>query len=201
MNIEVTEASLTKLPEYGRIPIAFEVRRVLDCTEQHGLGGITLTERVLDTPYVKDYDRIAGEGPQRWCERFDTSHWALLMAKAQGRLVGGATLAFDTPGVDMLEGRQDLVVLWDIRVCPEARRHGIGSTLFRAALAWARAKGCRQLKVETQNVNVPACRFYAGQGCVLGAIHRFAYPSLPEEIQLLWYKDLALLDSAVPLRA
>jgi hypothetical protein len=35
-----------------------------------------------------------------------------------------------------------------------------------------------------------ACQFYARQGCTLGAIHRFAYPELPEETQLLWYKQL-----------
>lgn len=66
----------------------------------------------------------------------------------------------------------------------------MGSTLFRAAEAWARARGCRQLKVETQNVNVAACRFYARQGCVLTSVHHNAYPGLPDEIQLLWYKNL-----------
>ena len=50
------------------------------------------------------------------------------------------------------------------------------------------------MKVETQNVNVPACRFYARQGCVLGAINRFAYPDLPDEVQLLWYKTLSPWD-------
>jgi hypothetical protein len=27
-------------------------------------------------------------------------------------------------------------------------------------------------------------------GCVLGAIHRHAYPDLPDETQLLWYRAL-----------
>ncbi|MGZ8471829.1 MAG: hypothetical protein ACXWZ7_20745 [Gemmatirosa sp.] len=45
--------------------------------------------------------------------------------------------------------------------------------------------------METQNVNVAACRFYAHQGCILGAVHRFAYPTLPDEAQLLWYRRLA----------
>jgi len=62
--------------------------------------------------------------------------------------------------------------------------------MFKAAEAWSMAKGCRQLKVETQNINVPACRFYAKQGCVLRAIHPHAYPEFPDEVQLLWYKDL-----------
>jgi streptothricin acetyltransferase len=46
------------------------------------------------------------------------------------------------------------------------------------------------LKVETQNINAAACHFYARQGCTLGGINRFAYPLLPLEVQLLWYKDL-----------
>ena len=90
----------------------------------------------------------------------------------------------------MLEGRTDLAVLWDIRVQPEFRRHGIGSALFQASEQWALKKNCSQLKVETQNINVPACRFYAREGCILGAIHRFAYKDFPNEVQLLWYKQL-----------
>jgi hypothetical protein len=44
--------------------------------------------------------------------------------------------------------------------------------------------------VETQNINVPACRFYAAQGCELRGIHPNTYPELPHEVQLLWYLDL-----------
>jgi hypothetical protein len=49
---------------------------------------------------------------------------------------------------------------------------------------------CRQLKIETQNTNVQACRFYERLGCQLRAVDRAEYPELPQEIQLLWYKDL-----------
>jgi GNAT superfamily N-acetyltransferase len=52
-------------------------------------------------------------------------------------------------------GRDDVAVLWDIRVSPRERGRGIGSALFRAAGDWARARGCRWFKIETQNVNVP----------------------------------------------
>ena len=119
------------------------------------------------------------------------SNWGVFAARVEGRRVGGAVVAFNTPGMIMLEGRDDLAVLWDIRVCPEARGRGVGSALFCAAEAWAKARGCRQLKVETQNINVAACRLYEHQGCMLTAIDRFAYPELPDEIQLLWYKVLA----------
>jgi GNAT superfamily N-acetyltransferase len=163
----------------------------LDVTSHDdGPGGFALSERRLEVPYEKDYDAIAGEGPLQWARRFDLSNWALFTARFAARIVGGATVAFDTPGLTMLEGRHDLAVLWDIRVSPDARRQGVGSALFEKVEAWAKLHGCRQLKIETQNTNVRACRFYERQGCRLWAIHRAVYSDLPEEIQLLWYKDL-----------
>ena len=185
----VTEEPIAALPDYARIPIRFTVDRVLDVTNRDG-SGFALSERRLDVPYEKDYDAIAGEGPLQWSRRFDLSKWALFTARSANRIVGGATVAFDTPGLAMLEGRSDLAVLWDLRVAPDARRQGVGSALFQRVEAWARLRGCRQLKIETQNINVRACRFYERQGCQLQAVHRAAYPELPEEIQLLWYKDL-----------
>ena len=106
--------------------------------------------------------------------------------------VGGAAVAWRSPKVHMLEGRDDLAVLWDFRVHPDYRRKGIGTALFRRAAQWARSKGCKQLKIETQNVNVPACRFYAAQRCHLGRIDRYGYaePDIAHETMLIWYLDL-----------
>ncbi len=114
----------------------------------------------------------------------------LISAHEAGRRIGGAVVAFKTPDVRMLEGRSDLAVLWDIRVRPEAGSAGIGSLLFCAVEAWARDRSCRTLKAETQNTNMPACRFYRRMGCTLGAIDRFAHADLPDEVQLMWFKEL-----------
>jgi GNAT superfamily N-acetyltransferase len=149
-----------------------------------------LVERNLKVPYVKDYDSIDGEHPTQWPARFDLSTWGFLSAHVAGRRVGGAAVAFNTPSLDMLDGRSDIAVLWDIRVAPEARGQGIGRALFHAAEAWSRARGCRKLIIETQNVNVPACRFYQRLGCELVAANRLAYPAFPNEIQLIWQKAL-----------
>jgi GNAT superfamily N-acetyltransferase len=136
----------------------------------------------------KDYD--ADERPAQWAKRWNIQNWGLVSAWDHATRIGGAVIAFDTPGVSMLEGRRDLVVLWDIRVAPAWRRSGVGSMLFDAATSWARARGCSRLDVETQNINVPACRFYARMGCTLRRVDRFAYADLPDEVQLLWSRQL-----------
>lgn len=196
MPIEVVGINAHQLSRYERIPIRFRVasRFRVDALED-GLGGLRLVEEKVDPPYIKDYDALleGRESPSHWPSLFDLSHWGCFLALAGEQDVGGAAVAMDTPGVHMLEARTDLAVLWDIRVRPDARGRGVGRLLFWQAVDWARTMGSHQLKVETQNVNVGACRFYARQGCRLGSIHRYAYAACPEvahEAMLLWYLDL-----------
>ena len=202
MAIEIRELGAEALEEYGGIPIRFRVDSVLRVEGiEGGLGGLLLREEEIEEPYVKDYDEYDEEGPIRWAQRFDVSTWGFFLAydgdqpggfATRVASIGGAVVAFGSPGATMLEGRTDLAVLWDIRVHPDRRREGIGTRLFRCAAEWARARGCGQLKIETQNVNVGACRFYASQGCYLGAILRHGYrdPRVAHETMLLWYLDL-----------
>jgi GNAT superfamily N-acetyltransferase len=188
MSIRVIEEPIPALAEYAGISIAFEVREVLDVLAEAD-GGHRLEPRAVPAPYVKDYDAI-GNSPTRWAEQFDLSSWGFFSAFSGAECVGRAAVARDTPSLDMLEGRSDLALLWDIRVAPQTRRHGVGSALFAAAAAWAASRGCVQLRVETQNINTAACRFYAQRGCILQSVHPAAYPEQPDEIQLLWSKDL-----------
>jgi GNAT superfamily N-acetyltransferase len=194
MRIETSSIPGPLLAEYAGVPIAFEVTSVMSARRKSDQQFV-LTETRLAAPYVKDYDAIA-DRPVDWAARFDTSRWVLIVARDETRTLGGATIAFQTPGLDMLEGRSDLGVLWDIRVAPAVRGRGIGRALFEAAEAWAVTRGCRELKIETQNVNVAACRFYAALGCELRVVREHAYPQCPGESQILWYKriddDLAI---------
>jgi GNAT superfamily N-acetyltransferase len=190
VRVEIREESPSSLIDYASVSIAFEVReRLAVAAPDLGLRGLHLATEPVPAPYVKDYD-ADGHAPPNWASRFDLGRWGVLAAFADGKRVGGATIARDTPAVTMLEGRLDVAVLWDLRVTPSLRGRGVGTLLLRRAEAWAASHGGRWLKIETQNVNVAACRFYAGQGCRLGAIHRFAYPTRPDEAQLLWYKAI-----------
>src|SRR4029077_1409701 len=95
MRIEISQEPITSLEDYSRIPIAFEVERVLDLVVQdNGLGGFLLSERSLDLPWIKDYDAI--ESPVHWPERFDMSNWGLFAARIEGQRAGGAVVVFDT---------------------------------------------------------------------------------------------------------
>src|SRR5688500_2545743 len=150
---------------YADVPIAYDGRAVLDVVPVgRGLGGLRLVERALDVPWVKDYDAEPGNHPSAWPRRFDVRGWRVLGAWRGGERVGGAIVVHDEPALDVLGGRRDTAALWDLRVAPSARGAGVGSALLDAALAWARGRAAARLVVETQNVNVPACRFYARCG-------------------------------------
>jgi ribosomal protein S18 acetylase RimI-like enzyme len=189
MKLQITETPVGDLMAYSAVPIAFQVRSRfrLQLVEQ-GLGGIRLVEEVVSPPYVRDYDEEKGEGPTRWLKRWDLSNWGAIAAFEGNERVGGAVLAWRTPNVNMLDGRDDRAALWDLRVRPDARGRGIGRELFRAAVGWARRRECTLLKIETQSINVPACRLYASEGCTLAVINSLARD--PDEVQLIWQYTL-----------
>jgi len=201
MKITIEEISPERLGEYANIPIAFMVRSIFQIElVDGGLGGMSMLEVPVEHPYIKEYD--SEESPEDWPKKFDIANWGFFLAKADQRPVGAAAMAFDTTGVFMLEGRRDLAVLWDIRVCPEYR--GAGIPLFRQAAKWSRERGCTQMKIETQNINVPACRFYQRMGARLGEIHRYGYvavPAVSHEVMLNWYLDLTYCEAVASPRA
>lgn len=189
MTIEIKEQDLTNVLDYRKIPIAFEVGSVLEVTENRQIPGkFILTERTLNLRYVKNYDAIEGERPVDWARRFDVSSWRMFTAQIDDRQVGGAVIAVNTPDFMMMAGRGDLALIWDLRVSPETRGRGVGRALFRAAENWARDQGCCYLRVETQHLNVAACRFYEAQGFELIEANREAYRESPDEVQLIWQK-------------
>jgi GNAT superfamily N-acetyltransferase len=195
MSVKIQQVGPEALPLYASVSIAYQVTSVYRVESiDEGLGGLALKEERV-TPYFKDYDAQAqgDDRPERWARQFDLSNWGFFLAMDGERAAGGAAVALNSPEVHMLENRSDLAVLWDIRVQPGQRGQGIGRQLFQQAADWAREQGCKQIKIETQNVNVPACRFYARQGCHLGAILRYGYagcPRVAHEAMLLWYLDL-----------
>jgi GNAT superfamily N-acetyltransferase len=181
------------LAAYGQVSIAFRVEsqfrvELLD----GGLGGVRLVEEPVHSPYAKDYDTDVGPGdepPLRWL-RWISPRSSLFVAYEGERRLGGACVFSHVEEMEFLRHRLDTAALWDIRVAPDARGRGVGTALFRAAVDWCKRSGYQRLKIETQNINVAACRFYAEQGCYLGGIEIHAYEAYPNEVELIWYYDL-----------
>lgn len=189
--VEIIEIGPKDLIFYDSIPSRVLVRTILvPELNEDGLGGINLREVMVPQPYIKDYDSNE-DLPSNWPKLFDVTNWGIFIAKENGLVIGGAVVAFDTTGVSMLEARRDLSVLWDIRVRQEGR--GVGIMLFNHAAEWSRTRGCTQMKIETQNINVPACKFYQRMGAKLGEIRCHGYANIPSvagEVMLCWYLDL-----------
>ena len=72
----------------------------------------------MEVPYWKNYD--GKENPYSWPKNFDTNKWGFFVAVENNEYVGGAVVAYQTPEIRILEGKNDITVLWDIRliICP-----------------------------------------------------------------------------------
>lgn len=155
-----------------------------------GLGGLVL-EEVQVSPYIKDLSKY--ERAVNYEKDFDITNWRFYMAFSGDVPVGAMTIAGKTEGLHMLSGRTDACVLWDIRVADAYKHNGIGQELLKMGIVGAKSDGYRQMIIECQNNNVPACRFYQKQGALLSKIDMYAYYSEPEvrdEIQFVWYLNI-----------
>ena len=79
----------------------------------------------------------------------------------------------------------------DIRVGNDFRRRGTGIRLIHKAEEWARNGGMPGIMLETQDVNVPACKLYEKTGFTLGGVDKKLYGVIEKyshETALFWYK-------------
>lgn len=177
--------------EYDRIPMLVHIKSILKVKKiENGLGGIFLKE----TP-VNEYLKNLGvyEEATKYTKEFDITNWTFFMAFYDELPIGAGTVVSRTKNVNMLDGRDDMSVLWDIRVDDRYKRQGVGTKLFTMAVKWSKANGFKQMKIECQNNNVQACKFYHKQGAVLGKIDEYAYYNdinIEDGVQLIWYLDL-----------
>ena len=191
MTLTIVEEPPTQLVEYAQVPMGFTVAERFDDQALMALRDDATVQGVaVSPPYWKDYDAYLDGHPSEWPRQFDLSRWTILAAFDRTRRVGGAVVIVDDPQIDLLRDCPSCALLWDVRVAPDARRQGVGSALLEAAEERARDRGARSLRVETQDVNVPACRFYHAHGFRLERTTHGAYAELPNEVQLLWRKAL-----------
>ena len=162
-----------RLPEDGpsldRLDAGFITSAVYDVTATS--RGFSLVERSLQAPLQKRYLLES---------RDMTDANVAVVAETAGAVVGAASLRFE---------------LWNRRAVVEhlyvdrpARGQGVGGRLLRALRSRAIELGARSLFVETQNVNVPAVRFYERNGFTLVGLDIAMYDpeKFPGEIALFF---------------
>ena len=189
--ISIREMDKTCFPKYDEvsqnvdISSEYIVRRI-----DSGLGGFVF-EEVKVEPHIKDLSKY--EKAMEFEQMFDISNWRFYMAFDDETPIGAMTIAGPTEKMDMIGGRTDACVLWDIRISDKYKHMGIGQRLFNLGLENAKNDGYKLMIIECQNNNVPACRFYKKQGALLSKIDMHAYDSEPgceNEVQFIWYLDL-----------
>lgn len=189
--MHLIESDKSILNDYSKVPILFKVEAIYEViAKDDGFTGYDIVEKALEIPYIKDYDKK--KLPVSWVKRFDTVNWGFFVIYDGKKPVAAATTVFDSPEICMLDGRNDITVLWDIRVHPDYRSQGLGKWLIDKTKEWAEERNCKYLKIETQNTNAKACKFYSAMGAKLDGIRKNAYTGEEsQEIQFLWYIDLS----------
>lgn len=184
---------MASMEAYARISTAFLVEmQFVFSSDLSAPAGVRLDAVSVASPFVKDYDALPDNHPTHWPRRFDTSRWRVFGAFVGHTRVGGAILI---PATDRAPDR-GVAGLWDIRVAAKWRRRGVARALWATIEGAAMAGNASALDIETQQINVAACRFYAANGCVLASVDAFAYPGLPDEVALRWRSVLPARDRA-----
>lgn len=80
----------------------------------------------------------------------------------------------------------------DLAVDSQYRHQGIGTKLMDGAVAWCRERKFSGITLETQDVNLQACRFYIRYGFELSGLNtkKYALSEYENEIALYFYLKL-----------
>lgn len=128
-------------------------------------------------PYRKNYDYNANE----LAESLNRSDAELFVAQINDSPVGYLAVSQDWNNYALIE---------DFAVDAFYRGSGVGRLMMGSAKKWSRERGLAGLRLETQSINVAACRFYERYGFLLGGHDRYLYRGLhssSQEVALFWY--------------
>lgn len=133
--------------------------------------------QVRDLPEVMEIERLSFSHP--WHE-----------TTFRGELQN-APISFPVVAVRVSDGRvmgyiiywkiQDDIQINNIAVLPEARRHGLGETLLRYALAHVQAAGAAFVSLEVRVTNAAARRLYEKLGFEVFGIRKDYYTNPDED--------------------
>ncbi|HSQ40246.1 MAG TPA: GNAT family N-acetyltransferase [Anaerolineales bacterium] len=174
MEITIREMDEQTLPNVNQCDSTFTVNSHLVLSAENGKISYTVAPV---SPREKSYP----PEPKDYRSYLNDPGKVIFFAYADGELAGQ---------IRMLKWWNAFACIDDLAVEPRFRRHGVGRALIQRAVEWARANGFPGVVLETQNINVSACRLYQSCGFELGGFDRNVYKALTpstDEIALYWY--------------
>ncbi len=132
------------------------------------IAPVTTGDYEAVAPLIADYQRFYGvDHPDDARNRTFFSRFlgpgdagCILGAWSDGRLLGYACLYYASSSVEA----EDIIILNDLYVVPDARGSGVGRRLIEATTAQARARGLRRVRWSTAIDNRRAQRLYETTG-------------------------------------
>lgn len=175
MQIEIKQINQENQFDFGTCDASFTVDSRLILTIAH--GKIVYTIREVVPPYIKSH------GPRRtdFAEYADANDRMIFLAYVDHQIAGE---------VRITEPWNKYALIDDLVVAPKYRGQGVGRQLIQQCITWAREKRFPGVTLETQDINVPACRLYKSCGFELCGFDTHLYRALhpgTDEIVLYWY--------------
>jgi streptothricin acetyltransferase len=129
---------------------------------------------------VDPYEKVLDVDPEDYTTFINNPEKVIFFADVDGKPAGQIKLV---PWWNKFAYVEELIV------DTEFRGKGVGHALMTRAIEWAKGQNFPGLTLETQDNNVPACKFYEKCGFVLGGFDLFAYKNLDNasEMALYWY--------------
>ena len=174
MQITIHEINRDNQFDFGTCDMSFTVDSRLVFRMEN--GKITYTVSEVAPPYLKTY------GPRRtdFAEYADADDRMIFLAYADNTIAGEVRIS---------DAWNKFALIDDFVVAPKYRRLGVGSTLIRHCVEWAKEKSFPGVTLETQDINVPACKLYERCGFELRGFDTHLYKGVhpgTDEIALYW---------------
>lgn len=133
------------------------------------------TEEIFSEQYIKQY-----ENDDIDISYIENKDKAVFFYYEGNNCIGQIRLRTNWNGFAFIE---------EITVVINWRQRGIGTELLMKVIKWAKQNNLVGLMLETQDVNLLACRFYAKNNFVIGAVDNMLYTnfSTANEKAIIWY--------------
>jgi streptothricin acetyltransferase len=136
---------------------------------------------VRTTPVEQSYRKNYGFDADELAEYLNRPDAGFFVAEVDSSPIGYVVVT---------QGWNNYAIIEDIAVDAPHRGSGVARLMMDAAVEWARGAALAGVRLETQSVNVAACRFYERYGFLLGGHDRYLYRGLhpdSREVALFWY--------------